>query len=71
MTARELRCAKGCAVLEGMSAQDVLVCPVCHFGVTGVEVHANRGRNLQALIDDGVIGHAGVVVDAPGLESGT
>jgi len=53
-----------------MPAQDVLVCPVCHFGVTGVEVAQHRGRNLQALIDDGVIGHAGVVVDAPWLEGG-
>lgn len=64
----ELRCVNDCAVLELMPAQDVRVCPVCTFGVTGLEIATNRGRDLQRLINDGLVGHRGVLVTAPDRE---
>lgn len=42
--------------LEFVGNRDAYGCPSCGFYVTGFEIYQHRDRQIQQMIDDGVVG---------------
>jgi hypothetical protein len=56
---RSYLCPEKHAQLIPVSNRDIFACPVCGWGVSGLEIQANRYKNVAAMIQDRVIGEPG------------